>query len=202
MIEVQSPPCSVAARCAGVARHLIWISLALFVTPLFAVGFDPIPINTLAQKAELVVQGRVLSKSCQRDAAGRIYTSVELEVVDLWKGAVPSNPLQVVHGGGILGERQSLAFGQVDYAIGEEVVAFLVRNTRGEAVTLGLMQGKFHVWQEAGTGVKHVVSPFHGLPENVASKVQPQLQSPSSSPPERKRLPLAELKSQVREATR
>jgi len=168
------------------------------VGPLLGVGFDPIPIEQLAQRAELIVQGTVLSKSCQRDLAGRIYTRVQLTVEEVWKGAVAGSPFEIVHGGGILGDRQSVVSGQVDYAIGEEVVAFLVRNTRGEALTLGLMQGKFHVWKDAQTGVKNAVSPFHGVADTTASKAVLGMRSAGSSPG---RLSVAELKRRVLEVS-
>ena len=40
----------------------------------------PTSIEQLAGQSQLVLHGIVLSKSCQRDDAGRIYTKVELEV--------------------------------------------------------------------------------------------------------------------------
>ena len=52
--------------------------------------------------------------------------------------------------------------GQANYEIGEEVVAFLVLNSRGEAVTLGLAHGKFHVWKHPETGEKLARNIFHG----------------------------------------
>src|SRR5206468_54907 len=94
----------------------------------------------------------VLSKSCQRDPSGRIFTKVELQVAETWKGSLTTNRISIVHGGGILGDQKTTVSGQVDYGIGEEVVAFLVLNPRGEAVTLGLSQGKFHIRRDRGTG--------------------------------------------------
>ena len=43
----------------------------------------------------------------------------------------------IVHGGGILGDRRVIVSDQVTFQPGEEVVAFLVLNQRGEGVTLG-----------------------------------------------------------------
>src|SRR5947207_3049369 len=58
--------------------------------------------------------------------------------------------------------RKATVSGQVEYGIGEEVVAFLVLNHRGEGVTLGLAQGKFHIGKEAETGERLVHNLFHG----------------------------------------
>lgn len=152
-------PC-VAAR-ALTAAFLLLIATPS-TSPLRAVIFDPLSIEALTAQADVVLQGTVLSQTCQRDPAGRIFTRVEIEVTEVWKGAISGSPFQVVHGGGTLGERRSVVGGQVEYDVGEEVVVFLVRNTRGEGVTLGLRQGKFHVWKDAQTGVKLAASPFHG----------------------------------------
>jgi molybdopterin-binding protein len=147
-------------------RTVLFIVLWFLSCPglLRADQFIPLSLPELAGKAELVVLGSVLSKSCQQDDAGRIFTRVELQVTEVWKGAVSSKILIVVHGGGILGSRRIAVSGHVDYTVGEEVVAFLVRNDRGEAVTLSLAQGKFHVSQDPNASVKTVHNLFHGTP--------------------------------------
>src|SRR5689334_7993195 len=89
---------------ATVLLGVLWLAMQ----QLLATQFDPLTVEALARQAELVVQGTVLSKTCQRDPAGRIYTKVELEVTDVWKGAVTGSPMVLVHGGGILGEQRSV----------------------------------------------------------------------------------------------
>ena len=131
---------------------------------LWADQFVPLSVPELTGQAELIVLGTVLGKTCQQDDAGRIFTRVECQVTEVWKGAVSSGILTVVQGGGILGSRGIAVSGQVDYAVGEEVVAFLVRNVRGEAVTLGLTQGKYHVSRDPRTNLKTVHNRFHGTP--------------------------------------
>lgn len=150
---------------------VVVLGLLLLARPLQALLLDPLSLETLTRQADVVLQGKVLSKTCLRDAAGRIYTRVELEVLDVWKGAISGTPLVLVHGGGILGDKQSSVAGQAHYAVGEEVVAFLVRNERGEAVTLGLMQGKFQVWKDRVTGIKYAHNPFHGAPPLPGGKL-------------------------------
>ena len=72
-----------------------------------------------------------------------------------------------------------------------------MRNERGQAVTLGLMQGKFHVWKDPATGVKLANNPFHGLPESTATKVGLQSAPTHSSAPGF--LSVADLKKRVLE---
>ena len=179
-----------------VAVALLWF----FVLPLpgaatsslRAVEADPLSIEQLTQKSALVVRGVVLSKSCQRDPAGRIYTRVALQVAEVWKGSLATNQFTIVHGGGILGAEKAAVSGQVEYRIGEEIVAFLVLNQRGEGVTLGLAQGKFHVWQEPETGEQFVYDRFQ-----VNHDSRGHAASGNVLLPGRQRLTLAELKRRV-----
>src|SRR5689334_3956691 len=130
-----------SARCRLLPLVGLCALLWFPVPKLIALGLRPLSIETLTRQAEVVLHGRVLSKTCQQDIAGRIYTRVELDVLDVWKGAISGTPFPVVQGGGLLGERRSVVPGQAEYAVGEEVVLFLVRNERGEAITVGLLQG-------------------------------------------------------------
>jgi hypothetical protein len=161
---------------------------------LLAIQMEPLSIEQLAEGSTLVVRGTVLSKSCQRDPAGRIYTKVDLQVVEVWKGWLATNRFTIVHGGGILGEQKATVSGQVEFGIGEDVVAFLVLNQRGEGVTLGLAQGKFHVWQDPRTGEWHANNLFHGEPDSHGQVTYQNEILPTS-----RRLTLAELKRRVRE---
>src|SRR5436309_11391207 len=117
-----------ARRLLAVATR--WVFLLLLccagTSSLRAVQMQPLSIEQLTQKATLVVSGRVLSKSCLRDLAGRIYTRVELQIVEIWKGSLSTNLFPVVQGGGILGDEKATVSGQVEYSVGEEVVVFLV----------------------------------------------------------------------------
>jgi hypothetical protein len=143
-------------------RCLMFIALVCWPWTPRAVLMEPLTISALADQSELVVEGKVASKTSLRDETGRIYTRIELQVTEVWKGSISGSPFLIVQGGGVLGEEWSAVSGQVDYEPGEEVVAFLVRNHRGEGVTLGMAQGKFHVWKDPGTGVKYAANPFHG----------------------------------------
>jgi len=174
-------------------RECLLLFLSCILAPsLRAIQFTPLSIEQLTRESALVVRATVLSKSCQRDPAGRIYTKVELEVAEIWKGSLPTNRFTVVQGGGILGDRKATVSGQVEYGIGEEVVAFLVLNHRGEGVTLGLAQGKFQIQRESGTGERLVHNLFHG---ESGSRHQ-GVPVPDRLPTQR-RLTLAELKRRV-----
>ena len=161
---------------------LLLLFTALLPPGTQAVLMRPLAVEELARKADLIVQGTVLDKQSLRDEAGRIYTKVNIRVGEVWKGALPTNGtpgvLTIVQGGGTVGDVREEISGEVQYDVGEEFVAFLVFNPRGEPVTIGLAQGKFHVWRDRQTGEKFTRNLFHGGPESsdaVAVQTQPSL---------------------------
>ena len=99
----------------------------------------------LAHEAALVVRATVDSKTVKRDAEKRIVTEVELRISETWKGKAPGKTLTLIHPGGVLGEEIAVASGQPTYQINEEVILFLAPNDRGQFVTIGVGNGKFHV---------------------------------------------------------
>jgi hypothetical protein len=164
--------------------------LGLAVPPaMVAAILQPLSLATLTTNADVVVHARVIGKTVQRDPAGRIYTRVQLDITEVWKGAVPPG-FTLVHSGGRLGDVEARASVQVNYEIGEEVVAMVRRNERGEGVTLGLGQGKFCVETEPATGEKLVHNPFHG---QAVGKAPTAAANAGVQP----RLTLTELKRQV-----
>ena len=155
----------------------------------------PLSIETLAAKADAVVHGRVVRMSCQRDDGGRLFTKVHLQIIEQVKGRERGAALVIVQGGGVLGRRIARSPIQPKYKVGTEVVVFAVFNSRGEAVTLGLNQGKFDVVRQPEIGLATVRNPFHGLakrddPRAVVKRALGQAKS----------LTLAELKRRVRRA--
>ena len=147
----------------NIFRHF-WAVICLMASAgvLQALVMIPLEIEELSKKAELVVQGVVISQASRKDESGRIYTEVELDVAEVWKGNVTTKRLKVVLGGGVVDGRRAVVSGQVDYSKGEEVVGFFRFNDRGEAVTIGLAQGKFQIVTDEQTGEKLASNPFHG----------------------------------------
>jgi hypothetical protein len=145
-------------------RRSGFLGAMLLLLPLLVQGIVMLrmEIDDLTRQADVIVLGHVLSKTCQRDASGRIYTKVELAIQEVWKGTPPGNPLVLVSSGGVLGESRTFVQGQANYEVGEEILAFAVLNDRREAVTLGLAQGKFQLWADPQTGQKLARNPFHG----------------------------------------
>lgn len=123
-------------------RSGLWILICALALPLFASEPAKPSIPELTRAADLIIRGKVESKTVQRDETGRIFTSVRVLVQEVWKGDPKQQIITVVHSGGTLGERRLETIGQVSYAIDEEFVGFYQWNERGQAVTVGLAQGK------------------------------------------------------------
>lgn len=174
---------------------LVLLACGGWSLPVSASPFPPLSIEELTAQAQLVVRGQVLRRSCQQDEAGRIYTRVELQVKEVWKGQHAQPQLILVHGGGVLGEKRAVVTGQADYTPGEEVVVFVVFNARGEAVSIGLRQGKFRVETPAGGEAQAANGFAHAPPARPGGAA---LAAEEAAP--RTRLPLAELRRRVKNA--
>ena len=152
-------------------RPALVTAICLLTHSLPATIMVPLTVEDLSQRAELVLHGTVRGQHCLTDAEGRIYTKIELLVSEVWKGRLATNYFVLVHGGGTVGNLTTVVGGQAAYEVGEEIVAYLQLNQRGEGVSIGLAQGKFHVWQDAATGEKFAHNLFHGQPK--AAEGQP-----------------------------
>jgi len=174
-------------------RLLLPCLLMFSATALRADQMIPLSVAELTSEADVVIQGKVVSTTVKRDPEGRIYTSADLLVEDVWKGNVTTNHFTLIHGGGVLGLEVSEVSGEADYEVGEEIVSFMVLNKRGEGVSIGLSQGKFFVTQDAASGEKLVHNRFHGL---HPSEPNPPAAGPAATQIQN-RLTLAGLKQQV-----
>ncbi|MGE3310411.1 MAG: hypothetical protein AB7O66_10610 [Limisphaerales bacterium] len=135
-----------------------------------ATRFARLTPEELARGADVVVHGRVVALESRRDEAGRVFTRIELDVDEVWKGAIGTGICVVARGGGVLGDTEVRAVGQPEEAVGDEWVAYLVRSAAGEWVTLGMAQGRFRVTRDESSGRRWVHNLFWGAPplSNVA----------------------------------
>src|SRR5688572_30307866 len=96
----------------------------LFAALAHATQMFPLSIEQLSAKADLVLEGSVANRTVQRDAQGRIYTRITLNVRDTWKGQPNGQSFTLVQAGGALGDEIASVDGQEDFSVGEEVVVF------------------------------------------------------------------------------
>jgi hypothetical protein len=180
-------------------RLLIVTTIWFSTGPLHATIMTPLSIEQLTHKAELVLHGTVESKTCLKDSQGNIITKLGFKATEVWKGNLTTNYFTIIHGGGTVDGLTTVVDGQAEYAIGEEIVVYLRLNERGEGVSIGLAQGKFHVWQNDQTKAKFTHNLFHGQPKNTESPAAAQLRAAAGKP---RRLGLQELHDRTRGGSR
>jgi hypothetical protein len=126
---------SLAGAIAG------FTSLLLLTGSTPASLIAPMNLAELTESAGRVVLGEVLSVHSQWDSGRRtIFTKIEIQVAETWKGAAPKNGrVTVFQPGGSVGDIEMRVHGLRTFQTGERAVLFL---SAGEPTyTIGLGQG-------------------------------------------------------------
>ena len=165
-------------------------TLALLVAAAHATTVVPIPIEELASRASLVVEGRAVEQWSQWDAEHRlIYTYTRFSIAQTLKGATQSTLVVRQMGGSAGGYTQKVS-GVRHWMPGEEAVLFLRPSVASDSTmsVVGLMQGNFRVYRTSAGAA--TVS--NGVPD--ASELSSGRSFSGA------RLPLVELEQRVRKA--
>lgn len=120
----------------------ITMTLALAASPARASMALAMDLQELTAQADRVVVGEVLSvKSAWEPDHKRIFTNIEVQVADSWKGTAPAGGKIVIQQpGGQVGDIESRVYGLAQFQVGDRAVMFLKGTPRASAV-LGLGQG-------------------------------------------------------------
>jgi hypothetical protein len=119
-------------------------------------------LPTMIQRSDQISVVDVVSvKSAWNAAHDRITTTVDLAVVDCWKGtAAPATHVQVVQPGGSVGEIEMRVDGMPHFQVGERTLLFLrLRGGPDHASVVGMAQGKRPVSRESASGRWMVSAP-------------------------------------------
>jgi hypothetical protein len=127
---------------------------AFLAAPAAASIVQALELPDLVQKADHIAVVDVVSLRSEWDAKHeRIFSTVELKVVERWKG--PGQPaeghLTVIQPGGTVGDLTMTVTGLTSFTPGERAVVFL-RGNPDNARLLGLSQGKRPMQFDAGAG--------------------------------------------------
>lgn len=147
-----------SARPASVAAALV-LAMALWATPIDAVMVVPMTFEQLVAESVAVVYARVASLRGQWTADRRSIDSlVTLEPLRYFKGDLGEHVLMRIPGGEAGGVVNVIPGAPV-VREGDLLVLFL--GGRGPAIPspLGLTQGVFRVFREAGSGAVRVSPP-------------------------------------------
>jgi hypothetical protein len=148
-------------------------------------------LPTLVTRADQIsVVDVVSSKAAWNAEHDRIVTTIDVTVVDCWKGtAAPGSHVQIVQPGGTVGELTMRIDGLPHFAPGERALLFL-RGKAEHASVVGMAQGKRPVSRETGRWM--VSAPDRGGADFV--RTTPASGSVFTVRPR----PLADLRSDVR----
>lgn len=138
------------------------IAVLLFSIPSAATTVPRLELGELVHSAELIVHGRIVSRSSAWDPSHRfLWTHYVLLVTDALKGH-PSRRLTVSEPGGAADGVIMKIAGVPEYSDGEEVVVFLHCTPIGYWRAYGLGQGKYTVSRSAA-GQARIHSSLPGL---------------------------------------
>jgi hypothetical protein len=157
-------------------------------------------LPTMVERADQVAVVDVGSvSSAWDDKHERILTTIDLSVVESWKGSMaPAAHIKVVQPGGSVGDIQMTVFGMTHFTPGERALVFL-RGTPSGASVVGMAQGKRLVRRDSATGRWMVHAPDRAGASFVRAPSSTTT-APASTPPvfETRLRGLDELRAEVR----
>lgn len=122
-------------------------ALLLVCGVAFSATLEPLSLDEMVQQSTLIVRAKAGHSHSERRGA-LIYTSVELEVLEQWKGGQTPR-VQVSLPGGQTGLLSQHFDGVPVLTPGQEFVAFLWTGPSGRTQILGMSQGFFSVSRDS-----------------------------------------------------
>lgn len=155
--------------------------------------------NELTKRADHIAVADVVSvQSAWDQSHKKIFTTIDLSVVESWKGGTqPASHITVVQPGGTVGDIAMTVFGMSHFTPGERTLVFL-RGTTAAAGVVGMAQGKRPMTHDAASGKWTV-----GLSNSAGlERVAPKGSKPSPSAAIEVPRSLDEMRGQVQQILR
>ena len=134
---------------------------ALLAASLSATSALRLDLNTLTDKAEVIVIGKVESKEARWDAGRKgIWTHHDVEVSETLKGTHKAE-IEFVTRGGVVGRKGQHVAGAGTFKVGDKYVFFLWRDAKKRLRLLGMVQGAFRIYEK--NGVSRAKNSYSGL---------------------------------------
>jgi hypothetical protein len=170
----------IGAACAWPAAHATTV-----IPPEFA---------TLVNESDCIVRAVVKSVSAVKKSRGhgvKIFTEVELQVVEVIAGNAPAKlTLELL--GGRVGEQELVVEGAPQFQVGDEDILFVSGNGRNLSPLNRMMHGRYPILKDAATGRAYVARSNHAplrstaevsLPMGGDAAAEPQRGAPANSAP-------------------
>jgi hypothetical protein len=141
------------------SRSVLIVLLVLTLAPLQLHALSVIEVSDeqLAEKAEMIVLGRVLSAYSEKvGSTGDIFTYVSVRISEQLKGKANHPDLVLKIAGGRVGDEIVSFPGAADFYRNEEVLLFLERRSDKSLMPIGMMLGKYSVYRDSESGKRIV----------------------------------------------
>jgi hypothetical protein len=141
------------ARC-----HLLLALVLTLATAARATSVIPPAFSDLVNGSDYIVRARVkamASESRLRNGHERIYTNVELEVLEVIAGTPPS-PLILTMLGGNIGPKELKVAGAPKFVVGNEDILFVQGNGKAVTPLYAMMHGQYPVLYDKARGRTYV----------------------------------------------
>ncbi|HVU25954.1 MAG TPA: hypothetical protein VHE13_17620 [Opitutus sp.] len=127
-------------------------------TPARATTVLPPTFDELVNNSDYIVRARTKAVTAEKQQSAhgaKIYTEVELEIVDVVGGTPPAQ-VTLRFLGGRVGDEQMIIEGMPRFHVGDEDILFVSGNGRSIAPLYGMMHGRFPVRTDRESGRKYV----------------------------------------------
>lgn len=148
---------------------------------LEATTVNPPAFTDLVNQSDYIVRAVVKSVVSEYAQSGsrKIFTKVELEVLEVITGA-PPQPLVLRMPGGRVGQQEMLVDGVPKFSAGEEHVFFIKGNGQRFCPLVGIMHGNYPIKDDSVTRQRYVAR-SNGAPLYAESDVAKPMQSEQST---------------------
>lgn len=161
-------------------RHRTIPSLLIFAVLVVGLAAAPTEATTaimlsdseLIVHSRLIVSGRVLSMTSDSDAAGMVWTYVEVHTDRVLRGALPERTIVLKQLGGTIGGRGVRIVGQADFTPGERVLLYLSTGADGTLHASHGFMGKFSVVED-GSGAEYVERSIEAAEIELLDRTRP-----------------------------
>lgn len=171
MRRLHIPPRCVPASWSS--RLVRWLILSVcWATHAAATTVVPPEFPALVNDSDYIVHAvtRSVTADKRTDARGtRIYTRVELEVVEVVAGTPPAMIVLEMLGGRV-GDEVMTVEGMPRFRVGDEDVLFVSGNGRSICPLYGMMHGRYPVETDSTTGRRHITR-SDGMPLSDPAQV-------------------------------
>ena len=118
----------------------------------------PPTFDELVNNSDYIVRAKTVNVTSEKKATShgtKIYTQVELDVLDVVAGTPPAH-VTLRFLGGQVGNERMVVEGMPRFHVGDEDILFVSGNGRSIAPLYGMMHGRFPVRTDTQTGRKYV----------------------------------------------